>query len=274
MEELIDFACEMRMYDYFRSEDPVGAARFVVSDAVALLWGRMRDHYGFAAFAEQGISPRRVIATAEPLLPELRDAIRDRWGARIANAWGTSEAAITAMGCYESDGMHLSEDNVIVEPVDEHGEAVGIGETSAKLYLTNLINPVLPLIRYEITDEVTVLPAGCSCGSAYTRVLDIQGRLDDAFWYDDVCVHPHVFRTVLGRQREVVEYQVQQTSNGVTVILRCGSRPPDLDEVQQQMVHALARVGMPEASVNLRPVDRIERQASGKLKRFVALARP
>jgi hypothetical protein len=39
-EELIDLACETRGYDYFRSEDPVEAARFVVSDAVALLWGR------------------------------------------------------------------------------------------------------------------------------------------------------------------------------------------------------------------------------------------
>ena len=33
LEELIDFACEMRGYDYFRSEDPVEAARFAVSDA-------------------------------------------------------------------------------------------------------------------------------------------------------------------------------------------------------------------------------------------------
>lgn len=40
VEELIDLACEMRGYDYFRSEDPVEAARFVVSDAVALLWGK------------------------------------------------------------------------------------------------------------------------------------------------------------------------------------------------------------------------------------------
>jgi hypothetical protein len=53
VEELIDFACEMRGYDYFRSEDPVEAARFVVSDAVALLWGKLRDVYGFAAFAER-----------------------------------------------------------------------------------------------------------------------------------------------------------------------------------------------------------------------------
>lgn len=53
MEELVDLACEMRGYDYFRTEDPVEAARFVVSEAVALLWARMRDNYRFAGFAER-----------------------------------------------------------------------------------------------------------------------------------------------------------------------------------------------------------------------------
>ena len=50
---LIDLACEMRSYDYFRSEDPVEAARFVVSDAAAVLWARMRAEYGFSGFAER-----------------------------------------------------------------------------------------------------------------------------------------------------------------------------------------------------------------------------
>jgi hypothetical protein len=34
---IIDLACEMKDAQYFRSEDPVEAARFVVSDAAALL---------------------------------------------------------------------------------------------------------------------------------------------------------------------------------------------------------------------------------------------
>jgi len=53
MAALIDLACEMRDYDYFRSEDPVEAARFVVSDAAAALWSRSRQEYGFAGFAER-----------------------------------------------------------------------------------------------------------------------------------------------------------------------------------------------------------------------------
>jgi hypothetical protein len=51
--QLIDLACETRDYDYFHSEDPLEAARFVVSDAAALLWATLHDHYGFAGFAER-----------------------------------------------------------------------------------------------------------------------------------------------------------------------------------------------------------------------------
>ena len=50
---IIDLACEMKGSQYFRSEDPVEAARFVVSDAAALLWETVRDRHGFSAFARQ-----------------------------------------------------------------------------------------------------------------------------------------------------------------------------------------------------------------------------
>ena len=34
---MVDLACDMKSYDYFHSDDPVEAAKFVVSDAVAVL---------------------------------------------------------------------------------------------------------------------------------------------------------------------------------------------------------------------------------------------
>ncbi|MHB8497487.1 MAG: hypothetical protein ACYDES_05715 [Acidimicrobiales bacterium] len=48
---LLDFAQEMRGYDYFHSEDPIEAARLVVSEEVSLLWSRVLDRVGFAEFA-------------------------------------------------------------------------------------------------------------------------------------------------------------------------------------------------------------------------------
>jgi hypothetical protein len=56
---IIDVACEMGDRSYFRSEDPVEAARFVVSDAAALLWESVRDKHGFQALACQ--APRQLI---------------------------------------------------------------------------------------------------------------------------------------------------------------------------------------------------------------------
>jgi hypothetical protein len=53
MEQLIGLACDMRDVVYFHSEDPVEAARFVVSHAVSALWQTVLDQHGFAAFARR-----------------------------------------------------------------------------------------------------------------------------------------------------------------------------------------------------------------------------
>jgi len=53
MEQLIDLARDAHDRDYFHSEDPMEAARFVVSDAVGLLWSRLMGEHGFAGFAER-----------------------------------------------------------------------------------------------------------------------------------------------------------------------------------------------------------------------------
>ena len=56
VELLIDLACEMRGSDYFHSDDPVEAARFVVSHAVAALWQTVLSQHGFAVFAGRAAS--------------------------------------------------------------------------------------------------------------------------------------------------------------------------------------------------------------------------
>jgi hypothetical protein len=53
LEALIDLACEVRDVDHFRSDDPVEAARIVVSDEVAVLWSRDLERRGLPAFAER-----------------------------------------------------------------------------------------------------------------------------------------------------------------------------------------------------------------------------
>ncbi len=217
------------------------------------------------------ISPLRISCTSEPLLPEIRQLAERTWGAPVGNMWGTTEGGPTGVSCALGTGMHLSDDLLIIEPVDEVGRPVLPGQRSAKLYLTNLYNPTTPLIRYEVTDEVTVLDEPCPCGSLHTRVADIQGRQDDCFAYADVIVHPIVFRSPLSRQRGVAEYQVRQTARGADIAVRTVGEI-DVPVLRREVADGLAELGLADAEISILPVDGFERQGVGKLKRFLPLS--
>ena len=223
-----------------------------------------------AAAGRLRIAPRRVLAGAEPLLPEIRAAAEQAWGVKVINVYGTSEGGGTAVGC-DLGSTHISEDQLIVEPVDLAGRPVPPGERSAKIFLTNLYNPILPLIRFEITDEVMVLPGRCPCGSEHRRIEDVQGRLDDVFVYQGLRVHPHLFRTALSREADVVEYQVRQTPAGAAIAIRCAA-PVNRDTLRDRVAAALARAGLHRPQVTVEVADRFERPGGpAKLKRFLPL---
>lgn len=220
------------------------------------------------------ISPRFICSASEPLLPEIRALTEETWGVPVMNWWASSEAGGMAISCGQGEGLHLSDDLMIVEAVDAEGRSVPPGTRSEKIYLTNLYNPLLPLIRYEITDQITLIDESepCSCGSAHRRIEDVQGRLDDAFVYPGVgSVHPHLFRSRLGGDRSIVEYQVRQTERGAAIAIRCRGEV-GLSRLQRGLVDDLVRVGLRDPEITIRQVDHLERQATGKLKRFVPLA--
>jgi phenylacetate-coenzyme A ligase PaaK-like adenylate-forming protein len=228
-----------------------------------------------AAEAEAGrlrIAPLRVRCVGEPLLPEVRERLERVWDAPVHSQWIASEAGCLGYSCLRGRGLHLNDDLVIVEPVDELGRPVPPGQASAKIYITNLFNDVLPLIRFEVSDQITVVAGSCSCGCAHTWIEDVQGRFDDSFHYPaGSTVHPIVVGSPLGRQSNIAEYQVQQTPRGVRVLLRLAG-PVDLSALHAELTAALTDVGLIDPDVTLTPVDGLGRQGSGKLKRFIPLS--
>lgn len=222
-----------------------------------------------ARAGELTISPRCIITAGEPLTAELRLAAESVFGARVRNWWVSTEAGPMGIGCGHGPWMHLSDDLVIVEPVDEEGRAVPPGVRSAKVLLTVLFNHALPLIRYEVSDEVTVLEHACPCGSSHTLIGDVQGRRDDVFAYGRVVVHPHVFRSILGRARGISEYRVIQTERGARVEIRGLA---DHEDLRRQLSDALTALGVDQPEVSIASVGAFERQATGKVKRFIALS--
>ncbi len=216
------------------------------------------------------IRPRRINPISEPLLPETRALLHEVWGVPILNGYGMSEGLFVG-AC--THGIHLPDDLCLVELVDSSGRAVAPGQPSERILFTNLYNPVLPLIRFEVTDEVAVVPGTCPCGSALRRVRDPQGRLDDTFIYPDgITVHPHVFRDVLGQHPMMVEYQVSQTLQGADITI-VAEGPIDETALARRVAATLEGVGLGRPVVSVEIVAAIDRQRSGKLKRFVPASR-
>jgi phenylacetate-CoA ligase len=232
--------------------------------------------YQLALEAKAGrlrIAPKRISSGGEPLLPYIQDLVRDVWGLPVSNFWVASEGGILSWSCGKGNGMHLNEDLQIIEPVDEQGRPVPLGVRASKIYLTNLYNHTMPIIRYEITDQITLLDEGsCACGSTFRRIDDIPGRLDDLFNYPgSITVHPIVFWSAFEHHPGVVEYQVRQTPKGASVIL-VASGPVDLERLESDIREYLTAAGLHDPEVSARIVERLERTAgAGKLKRFVPL---
>lgn len=239
----------------------------------ALLSGYPSILFALASETRAGrlnIHPRLAMCASEPLLPEMRHRIEDVWSVKLINSYFTSEGA-SACDCGAGHGMHLNEDVCIFEPVDADGKPIAAGQRAAKMYVTVLFNHAQPLIRYELTDEVTLRDGICPCGSHMRRIDDIGGRSDDMFAYPSgVTVHPMAFRSPLGRERSVVEYQVRQTEHGAAITLRCEAEV-DLEALRRAIQNELYALGVPQPRVTIDVVKSFDRAGTGKLKRFFPL---
>jgi phenylacetate-coenzyme A ligase PaaK-like adenylate-forming protein len=228
---------------------------------------------GAARRGQLRITPKSFLVGAEPLYPEVRLALEEQFKAKVHNFYGCSEASCLAFSCPAGPGLHLSDDLVIVEPVDERGEPVPIGVPSAKVLLTNLFNTLQPLIRYELADSITLLQSQtpCICGSSFRKIDDVQGRSDDSFLYaSGVFAHPIIFTEPLCHEPLIQEYQVHQTRAGAHILLR-SAEMFDAAALQARIVARLRLLGLKEPEITTQFVERIERNSGGKLRQFVRL---
>jgi putative adenylate-forming enzyme len=169
------------------------------------------------------IAPHAVFTASEVLTEEMQRCIAEAWGRQPFNVYGATESATIAAECEQHKGMHLFEDLVITEVVDEHNRPVPPGVYGAKVLVTVLFNRTQPLIRYEMSDSVRLGDAFCSCGRPYALIDGIQGRIEDVLHFPavaggQVAVHPNVFHDILDLV-PTSGWQVVHQANGLKVRL-------------------------------------------------------
>lgn len=164
------------------------------------------------------IQPKEIKCGGEPLSGRGRQVINEAFGNCLMEVYSTTESLALASECYAHRGMHIHEDAVILEVVNDQGMPVPEGVLGSKVLLTNLLNRVEPIIRYEISDMVSwVKDDACPCGLRFRKIPRVEGRSMDILWiqkHDGTLepLHPFCFYDFLEDIPELKRYQVVQTS--------------------------------------------------------------
>lgn len=218
------------------------------------------------------IAPTHVAVGAEPLTSAMRDRIRTAWGAEPFDIWGITESSgVIGIECGAHRGLHLAEDVCIVEVVDEDNHPVPDGEIGARILITNLVNPVMPIIRYAVSDRVALdTSSSCPCGRAMRLVRAVDGRSDDILTFPaaaggTVQVHPLAWSPLAG-DHSVAEFRIVHDHDAlhVDVVLRNGETPDHVEHLVRELLRA--RGVSPAQAVLVRAHDHLERSSLGKLK--------
>lgn len=221
------------------------------------------------------IAPQKTFTSSEVLTPETRRRVQAAWGDEPYNQYGATETADIAAEHQGCRRMHLFEDLVIVEPVDEHHRPVPPGEFGAKLLVTVLFSRTQPLIRYELNDSVRLAVEACDCGLPFAVLEDIQGRVEDALSLPNsagsrVVVQPLVFNRVMD-VLPLSGWQVrQEPDDGLTVLLGGVHGTLTDEEVTAQLRAALAEQGAQVPHLAVQRVPEIPKSSSGKTPQIKA----
>jgi len=136
---------------------------------------------------------------AEPYSEETRVKIENIFGIDAYNSYGLSEMNGPGVGfeCKEKEGMHLWEDNFIVEIINPStGEVLEDGE-EGELVLTSINREAMPILRYRTGDLTFIYPERCRCGRTHRRISRLKGRVDDMLIVRGVNVFPSEIERIL-----------------------------------------------------------------------------
>jgi phenylacetate-CoA ligase len=119
-------------------------------------------------------SLRQIRSIGETLYPRTREQAMEVFSAKVADCYSSQEAGNIAIECPDSPLYHICAENLIVEVLNEEGQACEPNQTG-RVVVTDLHNFATPLIRYNIGDYAEV-GGVCPCGRGLPTLARVLGR--------------------------------------------------------------------------------------------------
>ncbi len=162
---------------------------------------------------EQLAELREIRVFGEILPQELRAKAEQWFSVPVVDTYSAQEFGIIACQCPITNGLHVNDEFLIVELINDTGDVCRPGEVG-RIIITDLRNYATPLIRYDIGDYAESGSAVCSCGRSSQVLTKILGRQRNLLRLPDgrKCWPRlgHLFRE-FEKHLAVKQFQVRQT---------------------------------------------------------------
>ena len=227
---------------------------------------------------KKDLSIRKIIVAGElgGSIDTTRKAIEDLWGAELYDFYGLSDifGACAAM-CDAKDGLHICEDQILVETVDIHtGELLPPGSVGELVY-TTLCKKARPMIRFRSGDIGWIDNTPCSCGRTHGRI-HINGRKDDMFIVSAVNVFPSDIEAVIREISDITgEYLIRifekdyTCKYSVEIEKNADSEKTDEQVAQEVSLALKARIGVKPYNVVVHKDGGLNTRSEHKSRRII-----
>ena len=118
---------------------------------------------------------KRALVSGDACPKGVMEELETVLGSKLYPHYGSRECGLGgAVTCPAFEGMHLRENHIIPEIIDDNGNVLPDGEYG-ELVLTTIGAEAMPLIRYRTGDYTRLLPQ-CPCGGVTRRIDTVSRR--------------------------------------------------------------------------------------------------
>lgn len=168
----------------------------------------------------------RAACVAGELLGEQRKKYLEKiLGVPVYGFYGSTETANIASMC-KHGVMHISEEDFLIEVLDEHTKTPLKLGSKGLLCITTLSHQGSPLLRYINEDIVTVKDANCSCGHLGREIV-VHGRAKERISNssENVLEALDIHEAVYSLEKVPLIWRVIEEEGSLCAIFEYGERP-------------------------------------------------
>ena len=177
---------------------------------------------GLARMYREELPIQRALVSGDACPKGVMTELEKMLGSKLYPHYGSRECGLGgAVTCPAHKGMHLRENHIIAEIIDEDGNVLPDGEYG-ELVITTIGADAMPLLRYKTGDYTRILPP-CPCGGI-TKRLDTVSRRDGSICIEDL-------DSALFAIPELIDYKAM--FNGILQIeVRCLENTNIISQIQ------------------------------------------